>query len=620
MTSGFLTELLLVLALATAGVALFERLRLPAIAGFLVMGALVGPGGARLIADPERVRALAELGVVFLLFEIGLELPLERLRRQWRSAVLAGALQVLLTVSCVAGLGIAWGLEPSTAIVLGALVAMSSTALVMRLLSERGEIDAPQGQIAVGILLFQDLCVVPFLLAVPILAAGEGVASGEVALGIARALGALAVFTAVSRFLLPVLLDRVARLRSRELFTMVAFLAVMGSAVIAEEIGLTLAVGAFVGGLVLSASPYAHQLFAEVVSLRGLLLGVFFTAVGMLFDPREAAEQGVEILAYAGGVILLKAGFVAVIVAFVLGQGVRLGVLTGVALAQTGEFSFVLAAAAAAAGLLDPGLVQVFVAGSIATLVATPFLVAVAPRLAAFLARHAEPNGGEPAARAEGPADHVAFVGFGLTGQNLARVLRARGISYAAVDTNAATVQEARARGGPVFYGDATRRAILDRLGVARARLVVVAISDPIATREIVALARRLARGARRRGPRSWCARATCSRSTAWSRRALPRWWPVNSKRPSRWWPRRSSASGSPRSRSRASRRSCARRDTCSCVRRRQSSIRGSPSCWRGSHRTGWRCRTPSPPRRRSWISTCAGELAPAWSRSSARA
>ena len=493
LTGGFLTELLLVLALATAGVALFERLRLPAIAGFLVMGALVGPGGARLIADPERVRALAELGVVFLLFEIGLELPLERLRRQWRSAVLAGALQVALTLSCVAGLGIAWGLEPRTAVVVGALVAMSSTALVMRLLSERGEIDAPQGQIAVGILLFQDLCVVPFLLAVPILAAGEGVASGDVALGIARALGALAVFTAVSRFLLPVLLDRVARLRSRELFTMVAFLAVMGSAVIAEKIGLTLAVGAFVGGLVLSASPYAHQLFAEVVSLRGLLLGVFFTAVGMLFDPRQAAEQGVEILAYAGGVILLKAGFVAAIVAFVLGQGVRLGVLTGVTLAQTGEFSFVLAAAAAAAGLLDPGLVQVFVAGSIATLVATPFLVAVAPRLAAFLAERAEPGRREPAARAEGPADHVAFVGFGLTGQNLARVLQARGISYAAVDTNAATVQEALARGAPVFYGDATRRAILDRLGVARARLVVVAISDPIATREVVALARRLA-------------------------------------------------------------------------------------------------------------------------------
>jgi CPA2 family monovalent cation:H+ antiporter-2 len=492
LTGGFLTELLLVLALATAGVALFERLRLPAIAGFLVMGALVGPGGARLIADPERVRALAELGVVFLLFEIGLELPLERLRRQWRNVVLAGALQVALTLSCVAGMGVAWGLEPRTALVLGALVSMSSTALVMRLLSERGEIDAPQGQLVVGILLFQDLCVVPFLLAVPILAAGEGVASGAVAIGVIRAVGALAVFAAVSRFLLPVLLDRVARLQSRELFTMVAFLAVMGSAVIAEEIGLTLAVGAFVGGLVLSASPYAHQLFAEVVSLRGLLLGVFFTAVGMLFDPRAAAEQGVAILAYAGGVVLLKAGFVAAIVAFVLRQGVRLGVLTGLALAQTGEFSFVLAAAAAAAGLLEPGLVQVFVAGSIATLVATPFLVAAAPRLAAFLDERAEPGGGPPAARAEGPADHVAFVGFGLTGQNLARVLRARGISYAAVDTNAATVQEARARGVPVFYGDATRRAILDRLGVARARLVVVAISDPIATREIVALARRL--------------------------------------------------------------------------------------------------------------------------------
>jgi CPA2 family monovalent cation:H+ antiporter-2 len=490
----FLTEILVLLAVATAGVAIFERLRLPAIAGFLVMGALVGPGGLGLIDRPDRVRDLAELGVVFLLFEIGLELPLERLRRLWRMALFGGGLQVVATLVCVASIGVAMGLDLAAALVMGGLVAMSSTALVMRLLSQRGEIDAPQGQLAVGILLFQDLCVVPLLLGVSILAAGSTGDVADVAFGLARSLAQLVVFFLVARFAFPYLLDRAARLRSREIFTMVALLAVVGSAVFAEKIGLTLAVGAFAGGLVLSASPYAHQLFAEVVPLRGLLLGIFFTAVGMLFDPAIALENAAGVAAYFACVVVLKAGFIAAIVAIALRQGVRLGVLTGLALAQTGEFSFVLAAAASDAELLDAGLRQVFVAGSIATLVATPFLVGVAPRVARFLDRRAE---GTPT-RADGdaveqPRNHVILVGFGLAGQNLARVLRARDIGYVALESNAGSVAAARKRGEPVLYGDATRRSLLQRIGIAEARLIVVAISDPIGTRQVVALARALA-------------------------------------------------------------------------------------------------------------------------------
>lgn len=490
----FLTELLLLLAVATAGVAIFERLRLPAIAGFLVMGALVGPGGFGLISQPDRVRDLAELGVVFLLFEIGLELPLERLRKLWRLALFGGGLQVAATVCCVAAVGVAMGLGLAPALVMGGLVAMSSTALVMRLLSERGEIDAPQGQLAVGILLFQDLCVVPFLLGVSILAAGNSDDVASIAFALGRSLAELAAFFLVARFAFPYLLDRAARVRSREVFTMVALLAVVGSAVFAEHVGLTLAVGAFAGGLVLSASPYAHQLFAEVVPLRGLLLGVFFTAVGMLFNPAIALENAAGVAAYFVCVVVLKAGFIAAIVAFALRQGVRLGVITGLALAQTGEFSFVLAAAASDAALLDAGLRQVFVAGSIATLVATPFLVGVAPHVARFLDRRAERTTKRDAEDARDvPRNHVILVGFGLAGQNLARVFKARGIEYVALDSNAGSVAAARSRGEPVFYGDATRHSILQRLGIANARLLAVAISDPIGTREVVSLARSLA-------------------------------------------------------------------------------------------------------------------------------
>jgi len=491
---SFLEELLVILAVATAGGYAFERLRLPPIAGFVVVGALVGPGGLGWIDDPARVRAVAELGVVFLLFEIGLELPLDRLRRMWRPALTAGGMQVAITLCVVAAIAAVLGVALRSAAVLGALVAMSSTALVMRVLSQRGEIDAPHGQLAIGILLFQDLCVVPFLLAVRVLAAEAGTSWLQIALAGLRAIAALALFAAVARFALPALLERAARVRSRELFTMVAFLTVMGSAAVAEQIGLTLAVGAFMGGLLLSLSPYAHQLYAEVVPLRGVLLGIFFTAVGMLFDPASAAQQWPAVLAYAAGVVVLKAGLVAGIVVGALGMGPRLGILTGLSLAQTGEFSFVLAAVAGAAGLLDADLQQVFVAGSLATLVATPFLVAAAPwiasQVAGRIAAWREPD--EPPAK-PAPANHVLVVGFGMAGQTIARVLRSRGIPYAGLDANAGIVRAAVARGEPVVYGDAARRTILARLGVREARMVVVAITDPIATREVVALARSLA-------------------------------------------------------------------------------------------------------------------------------
>jgi len=216
--------------------------------------------------------------------------------------------------------------------------------------------------------------------------------------------------------------------------------------------------------------------------------------VGMLFDPAVALENAVGVAAYFVCVVVLKAGFIALIVAFALRQGVRLGVISGLALAQTGEFSFVLAAAASDAALLDAGLRQVFVAGSIATLVATPFLVGVAPRVAQFLDRRAErapkrDSDDSP----EAFRNHVILVGFGLAGQNLARVLKARGIAYVALDSNAGSVADSRSRGEPVFYGDATRHSILQRIGIAEARLIAVAISDPIGTREVVAMARALA-------------------------------------------------------------------------------------------------------------------------------
>ncbi|MAE94130.1 MAG: hypothetical protein CL910_05665, partial [Deltaproteobacteria bacterium] len=477
--------------IAAAGAALFERLRLPTIAGFLLMGALLGPGGLALGSDPEDVRVIAEFGVVFLLFEIGLELPVDRVRRLLRAGLGAGALQVGGTLAIVSAVAVSIGLPWRTALVLGALVAMSSTALVVRLLGERGEVHAPHGQFAIAILLFQDLCIVPFLLAIPILAAPGAVQVGPVVEAVVRAGLAVGVFYLVARFVLPRLLAGAAGLRSREVFTLVAVLAVVGAAFVAEGLGLTLAVGAFLAGLVLSSSPWGPQLVSEVLPLRGLLLGVFFTAVGMLLDFRVAWEHAGTVLLLLAAAVGVKAFVTAISIGAVLNMGARVGVLSGLALAQTGEFSFVLAQAAGGAGLLDDGLAQSFVAASVLSLLATPFLIGAGERISKWIASEARPQPEAP--ESAELAGHAVIVGFGLAGRNLARVLEAVGVGVAAVEANPQAAEEARRSGANVIWGDATRAGLLEQLQVERARLVVVAINDPIATRQVVSRVSQLA-------------------------------------------------------------------------------------------------------------------------------
>ena len=492
MADSFLFQLIVLLALTGAGLVIFERLRLPAIAGFLVVGALAGPGGLGIVDETQQVRTFAELGVVFLLFEIGLELPLERVRALWRNALLAGGSQVIITTALIWAGSVALGLPQTEAIVLGGLVAMSSTALVIRLLADRGQFDAPHGQLAVSILVFQDLSIVPFLLAIPLLSSDQGSDWGGIALEVIRALAALGVVAVVVRFAVPRILDAAARQRSPDVFSLLALLVVLGSAYFAEEVGLTLAVGAFLAGIAAGASPYAHQMFSEVVPLRGVLLGIFFTAVGMLFDPSVLANDAPLVLGYFGTATLLKALIIVVISVVLMRQGIRIGILTGFALAQTGEFSFVFAEAAARAGLLEPWLHQVVIAGSILSLIATPFLIQLAPHLADWIEGVVEPES-KASEESQSGAQRVVVIGFGPAGQTLARLLHALEVPYLVTDANVRSVQEAQARGEPIVFADATRPAVLQRLDVAHARLVVVAISDALATRRIVSRIRTIA-------------------------------------------------------------------------------------------------------------------------------
>lgn len=489
MTDSLLLQLVLLLALTAAGLAIFERLRLPAIAGFLVAGAVAGPGGFGIIDEPGNVRALAELGVVFLLFEIGLELPIERVRRLWRTALLAGGAQMLLTGGLAMGVAVALGVETTQAFVLGGCVAMSSTALVMKIFGDRGQFHAPQGQLALSILVFQDLCIVPLLLTLPLLVQHEG-GVDSIVFAVARMLAALVVVFFCVRFVVPRVLMRAAHHRSSDLFSLLAILVVIGSAFFAEQLGLTLAVGAFLAGLAAGDSPYSSQVFSEVVPLRGVLLGIFFTAVGMLFDPAVLSQHTAGLLGYLALATLLKALVILVVTVWLLRQGLRVGILTGLALAQTGEFSFVFVQDALRAGILSPTLNQIVIAGSILSLIATPFLIRVSPRLVDAIERR---RGLRPAEVRDETEPHVLVVGFGPGGQTLVRLLRSLDISCRIVDTNPASVEAAKRDGMDIVFGDATRPAVLERMGIREARLLAVAISDPYATQRIVSRARTLA-------------------------------------------------------------------------------------------------------------------------------
>jgi len=480
-----LFELLLLLVISAVGLALFESLRLPAIVGFLVVGALAGPGGLQLVDEPERVRSLAELGVVFLLFEIGLELPLERMRTLWRTALIAGGAQVALTVVVVAAGASALGVDAPAALVLGGIIAMSSTALAMRLLVDQGSVDAPHGRLAVAILVLQDLAIVLFLLAIPLLSEAGGTLR-EIGLAIARMGVALGAMLLVTRGVVPRVLDRAARLQSYDLFSLLALIVVLGSAFLAEMLGLTLAVGAFLAGVAATASPYSHQLFSEVVPLRGVLIGLFFTAVGMLFEPTVLLENPGGVLAYVAAAMLLKGAIIVGVGTGLAREGRRSSLLAAAALAQTGEFSFVLAESARVSGLLDPALHQVVIAGSILSLLATPFLLRAAPALIDRLSDLTGHSTDTTAGEGDVPPDRVIIIGFGHAGQTVARTLRSLDIPYEIAEANARGVEAARERGEPIVFADATRPQALQRLGVAQARVVVIAISDPLATRRIV--------------------------------------------------------------------------------------------------------------------------------------
>jgi monovalent cation:H+ antiporter-2, CPA2 family len=492
-----LRDLVIIFGLSIGILLISHRLRLPAIVGLLLTGVIVGPYGLRLVHDIEVVESLAEVGVVLLLFTIGIEFSLNALLSLRRIVGIAGTLQVGLSMAATYAAARLLGRSDGEAVLWGFLVALSSTAIVLKLLGERGETDSPHGRIAVGVLILQDLSVVPMMLLLPLLAGTR--AGSEASLGwvIAKAVAMVAVVLVSARLVIPPLLHQVVRTRSHELFVLSIVVICFGTAWLTSLAGLSLALGAFVAGILISESDYGQQALADVLPLRDLFSSLFFVSVGMLLNVGFALQHAMTIVVIVGGILLGKV-LTGAVATLAMGYPLRIAVLTAMALAQIGEFSFVLARAGFAADLISEEIYQEFVAAAVITMLAAPFLLRVAPYLAdrvaelplaRWLTGHLQAEA-EP--RAMPPKDHVVIVGFGLNGRNLARSLAAASIPYLVLEMNPETVRTERGKGIPIAYGDASQEAVLRHACIETARVLVIAISDAAATRRVVELGRRL--------------------------------------------------------------------------------------------------------------------------------
>jgi CPA2 family monovalent cation:H+ antiporter-2 len=493
---AFLPE---VVALIVAGALiayLCHALGLVPIVGFLLAGVLIGPHGLALVTDQEIVDSAAELGVILLLFTIGIEFSLEKLARIKNLIFAGGGLQVglatLATAALLAPFGVAW----KSGVFTGFLVALSSTAIVLKLLEGRSETSSTRGQVALGILIFQDLAIVVMVLLVPMLA-GSGGSAGSVLLALGKAAVLIALTLVVARRLMPRLLEAVARTCSPELFLLTVIAVCLGTAYLTSLAGVSLSLGAFLAGLVVSESSFSEHALGEILPLQILFSATFFVSVGMLLDLGFVAMHLYAVAAFVLAILAVKIATTTASV-LALGYPLPLASAVGLMLAQVGEFSFVLERAGRQAGLFpaaDSALgSQTFIAATVVLMVATPFLTSLGARLASALERRmTSPVLEEPAVPAKGPrADHVIVAGYGDAARRLVRVLDGSGIPFLITTLSPGGALEAEAAGLPVLRGDSSRARTLQLAGIEQAKMVVVADDEPGMARRIVAVARSL--------------------------------------------------------------------------------------------------------------------------------
>jgi CPA2 family monovalent cation:H+ antiporter-2 len=492
----YLQSIVILFGVSASIVFALGKVRIPSIVGFLVAGLVMGPSGLDIVKNAEEIQILAEIGVVLLMFTIGLEFSLRNLMALRKLVFGGGTLQVVTAISFIALLSHLYlHVSLNQAVFLGFLVSLSSTAIVLKMLLDRAEMHTSYGRSSIGMLIFQDLCVVPFMLFIPVLA-GNGGSASTTAYTLVKALLIIGGVLISSRWLVPFVLHQVVSLKSRELFVITVILLCLGTALLLSNAGLSLALGAFLAGIIISESEYSSQAISDILPFKEAFTGLFFITIGMLLDLSflfgSLATIGVVVL-----IIVLIKIVTSVIAAFLAGQTIASGLQTGFYLSQIGEFSFILAVVGMAQGLITQQLYQVFLAASIITMMITPFMMGAAVPVSEWLVssspfrRLSSLHAGRESGRyPETLDDHVIVIGFGVNGSNIARVLKEAGIPYAVLESDPSIVRRGKKQGEPIYYGDGASVELLHSVGLDTARLLVVVISDPSTTRRIIQTAK----------------------------------------------------------------------------------------------------------------------------------
>ena len=485
-----LPDIVAIFCLSIGVLLVCHQVKIPPIVGFLLTGVLCGPTALGLVQNPHAVELLAEIGVVLLLFSIGLEMSGEELMRLKRPVFVGGTAQVVLTVGAFMCLGVLTGQTWQQSMMYGFLASLSSTAIVLSRLQQKAQSESPQGRLDFSVLIFQDIAVVPMMLAIPILAGRGDTDLGGMLVSAGRTLVILVGGWVLARHVVPRIMQLVLRTRSKELMlmTVLGLCIALGTA----SLGLSLALGAFLAGLLLSGSEYSLNVLEGILPFKDVFTSLFFISVGMLLDVGFLVHHLDKVFLFAALLIFLKS-ILSLPPMLLVGYPLRVSILAAMSLAQIGEFSFVLARSAVNSGLMDNDGYQMFLAASIVTMMLTPTVMEIAPKVASFVSRHMHMPVDEEAAaqRDESLKDHLIIVGFGVGGKHLARTAREAGIPYVILEMNPDTVSR---YGGkePIHGGDASKPLVLEHFGIQSARVIAVVISDPSAVRAITAVARKL--------------------------------------------------------------------------------------------------------------------------------
>ena len=503
----FLGELVLIGGLAVAIILVFQKLKIPPVIGLIFTGIIIGPSGIGAVYDQKLISTLAELGVILLLFTIGLEFSLDELKKLQKIVLVGGFVQILLTSLVISALSywfmftIGHTISLSAAVFLGLTFSVSSTAICLKILSDRDELALPHGRIALGILIFQDIAIVPLMIGINLLNPQSALSLGLMA----KKIGIIVLFAIIIvigfRLLMPKVVRLIASLHAREVLVIGALVICFGAAYLTSLAGLSLALGSFIAGMIIASTDESHQISVTIDPFREAFSSIFFISVGLLLDVKMI---NLPLFIAIALVVLLVKGFLVAGIALSLGNSLRVSMMAGMALAQIGEFSFVLAETGLKNSLITHEVFQAMLTISVVTMIVTPAMIAIAPKFADQLA---PALGFIPLVSRDTPAHvvrppdstiicageiHAAIIGFGLNGQNVAAVLHATNISYSVLEIDREMVKTMRKKGEPIFYGDCTEKKSLLRAGIDHARAVVLGISDTSAIGNSIAMIRQI--------------------------------------------------------------------------------------------------------------------------------